>query len=112
MYLKTRKRLIIKPAQIASPNMLLQEYQGIGERHPQPVAQMGRSSPSETPVMLVKAVPFISDQLRMVPKMFLTITMFHPMARRDIYSDRNVQESSAEDVQPDKEASMNNLQEA
>lgn len=34
------------------------------------------------------------------------------MARRDFYSDRNVQESSAEDVQPDKEASMNNLQEA
>lgn len=49
--------------------MLLQEYQGIGERHPQPVAQMGRNSPAETPVMLVKAVPFISDQLRMVPKM-------------------------------------------
>lgn len=82
--------------------MLLQEYQGIGERHP----------PAETPLMLVKAVPFISDQLRMVPKMCLTITMFHPMARRDFHSDRNVPESSAENVQPDKEASMNNLQEA
>lgn len=46
------------------------------------------------------------------PQDVFTITMFHPMARRDIYSDRNVQESSAEDVQPDKEASMNNLQEA
>lgn len=39
-------------------------------------------------------------------------SQFHPMARRDFHSDRNVQESSAEDVQPDKEASMNNLQEA
>lgn len=39
-------------------------------------------------------------------------SQFHPMARRDFYSDRNVQESSAEDVQPDKEASMNSLQEA
>lgn len=34
------------------------------------------------------------------------------MARRDFYSDRNVHESSAEDVQPDKEARMNSLQEA
>lgn len=56
--------------------MLLQEYQGIGEKHPQPVAQMGRNPPAETPVMLVKAVPFISDQLRMVPKMCYTITMY------------------------------------
>lgn len=47
----------------------LQEYQGTGERHPQPVAQMGRNPPAETPVMLVKAVSFISDQLRMVSKM-------------------------------------------
>lgn len=70
--------------------MLLQEYQGIGERHPQTVAQMGRNPPAETPELLVKAVSFISDQLRMVPK------MFHPMARRDFYNDRNVQESSAE----------------
>lgn len=36
-------------------------------------------------------------------------SQFHPMARRDFYSDRNVQESSAEGVQPDKEASMNSL---
>lgn len=50
----------------------------------------GRNPPAETPELLVKAVSFISDQLRMVPK------MFHPMARRDFYSDRNVQESSAE----------------
>lgn len=78
MYFKTRKKLIFKPAQIASPNMLLQEYQGIGERHPQTVAQMGRNPPAETPELLVKAVSFISDQLR------------------DFYSDRNVQESSAE----------------
>lgn len=34
------------------------------------------------------------------------------MARRDFYCDRNVQEISAEDEQPDKEARMNNLQEA
>lgn len=39
-------------------------------------------------------------------------SQFHPMARRDFYSDRNVQKSSAEDVQPDNEASMNSLQEA
>lgn len=34
--------------------MLLQKYQGIGEMHPQPVAQMGWNTRAETPVMLVK----------------------------------------------------------
>lgn len=31
----TEKKLIIQSTQTASPNMLLQKYQGIGERHPQ-----------------------------------------------------------------------------
>lgn len=30
----TKKKLIIQSTQTASPNMLLQKYQGIGERHP------------------------------------------------------------------------------